>query len=186
MGLSRLYDTLLCDYYLGRPIPLSASDMDSLRHLHEYLYMVIHSGTYSRIISTPFLQKVVSDLDQRLNSTSPRRATIFIGHDTNISPVLNFLNFSSFHCIELLWQKKPVDAFLNCERGAGFASNILFELRRDQSGEPYIKVLYNGKEMNLCNRKATTCAYAEWRKLVVDRFVDFEKLCSVSFRPTTH
>ena len=162
VGLSRLYDTLYCDRYLGRAVPISNEEMDNLRHLHNYLYMLIHSGTYRRIIGTPLFTKILADLDSKVaNVTSPKKMTVFLGHDTNISPVLSYLNFSSFLCIEDAWQKKPLDGYLNCEDGPGFASNVLFELRTDNStAEPYVKVLYNGKEMNLCGRKQTNCPYS--------------------------
>jgi hypothetical protein len=79
--------------------------------------------------------------------------TVFLGHDTNISPTLSFLNMSSFNCIEDIWQNKPLGRYLNCEDGPGFASNLIVELRddNDQQG-PYVSAFYNGKEMNLCER----------------------------------
>lgn len=63
VGLSRLYDTLLCDKYLGKGLPLSEEELNNLRHLHYYLYMMIHSGLYSKIISTPLFTKILADFD---------------------------------------------------------------------------------------------------------------------------
>lgn len=45
---------------------------------------------------------------------------------------------------------------------------------------PYVKVLYNGKEMNLCGRSQKTCDYAEWKERVRRQFVDYQQLCSYS------
>ena len=57
----------------------------------------------------------IEEMDGKLaNVISPRKMTVFIGHDTNISPILSFLNFSSFQCIEDAWQKKPLNVYLNC------------------------------------------------------------------------
>ncbi len=124
-----------------------------MRHLHYYLYMIIHSGTYSRILSTALFEKVLQEIDAKItNSSNPKKLIMFSGHDTNISPSLHFLNLSSFQCIEDIWQKRPLDKYLNCEDGPGFASNLIIEVRQDDQSEPYIQVLYNGKQMNLCDR----------------------------------
>lgn len=95
----------------------------------------------------------------------PKKMTVFSGHDVNISPTLSFLNFSSFECIEDLWRNRPLDKYLNCEDGPAFAANIIIELwdgSSDDKGptDPYIKVLYNGKYLNLCNRPTKTCSYS--------------------------
>lgn len=130
VGMSKLYDTLLCDKYLGKGLPPGMSEPDylNLQHLHYYLYMLIHSGTYTRIISTPLFERILLGLDSAIETAGPTRMTVLSGHDTNICPTLSFLNLSSFQCIEDLYQGRPLDKYLNCENGPGFAANIVIEL----------------------------------------------------------
>lgn len=82
------------------------------------------------------------------------------GHDTNVAPTLTFLNITNFECIEDKYQKKDMSKYLNCEDGPDFASSILIELHRDIAPfDHFVKVRYNGKYVNLCERQQTTCPY---------------------------
>lgn len=182
VGLSKLYDTLICDKYLGKALPegLSSLDLENLRHLHDYLYLMIHSGTYTRIISTPLFTKILETFDGAVAQKSGK-LTVFSGHDTNISPTLSFLELSSYQCIEDAWQGEPLDKYLNCEVGPAFAANVIVELWAQEPGHTgaYVKVKYNGKEANICGRRQKTCEYTEWRKWVASKFVDYERLCAL-------
>lgn len=54
----------------------------------------------------------------------------------------------------------------------GFASNIIWELwYSEESKENYIKILYNGTEVNLCgktdlDKDPTKCSLSEFRRLI--------------------
>jgi hypothetical protein len=67
---------------------------------------MVHSGLYSKILSTALFQKMISNIDNKLKNISSRqKLSLFSGHDTNVSPTLTFLNISSFECIESRWKK---------------------------------------------------------------------------------
>jgi hypothetical protein len=77
--------------------------------------------------STLLFQKILGDFDAKLlDSSSDRKLTILSGHDTNIVPVLVYLNISSSSCIEDKWRNYNLSGYVNCEDGPDYASSLIF------------------------------------------------------------
>lgn len=151
LSMTLLYDTLVADQFLGRAFPagFDQMDLDNLRHLTHWLMIIVYSGQFSAALSTPLFMKIFQDFDYKLSHpNSTKKWTMLSGHDTNVAPTLTFLNLTNFQCIEDKYEKKDLSKYLNCEDGPDFASNILVELY--SATQPYVKVKYNGKYMNLC------------------------------------
>lgn len=160
--LSSLFDTLIVDKYLGRPLPngLSAGDLDNLQHLHNYFNNIKYSGTVSKVINSRKYAKVLSEFDNRIKNLTgyPLRWTFMSAHDTDVLPAQSDLNFSSSQCIEEIYRKGKTDA-LNCQTDVGFASSIIFELHSDNDKDFYVMIRSQGKYMNLCEKQSTKCSY---------------------------
>lgn len=41
--------------------------------------------------------------------------------------------------------------------------------------------MYNGKYVNMCDRKSTECDYSEWKSRVERQYVDYKTLCGNKF-----
>lgn len=129
--------------------------------------LTAYSGNVSKVLGQYFFEKLFTDTEAALVKNQTRRKwTMLSGHDTNVAPLLSFLNISSADCIEDKWQNSTKQ-YLNCEPGPDFAANLVFEIYTDMT----VKVAYNGKYVNLCGRNATTCAYAELKDRVKQQYV---------------
>jgi hypothetical protein len=55
LSMTLLHDTLVADYYLGRTFPsgFDMRDLDNLRHLTQWLMILVYSGQFSAALSTP-------------------------------------------------------------------------------------------------------------------------------------
>jgi len=62
--LAELYDTIICDLYLGRPIPdtFNDHDMDELRYIQNYILILIYGGELARVESTPIASAIISKM----------------------------------------------------------------------------------------------------------------------------
>ena len=182
LSMTLLYDTLVADQHLGRVFPagFDQKDLDNLRHLTHWLMIIVYSGQFSAALSTPLFMKIISDFDHKLaNTSSVKKWTMLSGHDTNVAPTLTFLNLTNYNCIEDKYEKKDLGKYLNCEDGPDFASNVLIELHKEGS-DSYVKVRYNGKYMNLCEKKDTKCEYAEFKRRIQAQYVDYKALCGLT------
>jgi lysosomal acid phosphatase len=105
---------------------------------------------------------------------------MFSGHDTNVAPTLWFLNLTTAECLEDKF-RNSTKKYLNCEDGPDFAASITFELWN--SASPIVKIQYNGKYVNLCERNSTECSYSEWKSRIERQYVDYNKVCNNTKSP---
>ncbi len=97
-----------------------------------------------------------------------KKLTVYSGHDTNVAPMLSFLNLSNADCVQKKYRNQTVTG--NCADPVPFASSIQWELHlRDstngveldprQAGNYYVRVKYNGEYYKLCETYFTECDY---------------------------
>lgn len=62
LSLGSLFDTLIVDKFMGRPLPsgFSASDLDNLQHIHNWINNLKYSGVASKVANTGKFSKVLS------------------------------------------------------------------------------------------------------------------------------
>ena len=88
------------------------------------------------------------------------------------------MNLTSFECVRDLFENKKTK-FLNCIRSTPpFASNMFFELYSNEEGKNhYVKIQYNGKYYNLCEKKQKFCDLNEFinrlEYFTIPNFKDF-------------
>lgn len=101
--LSSLFDTLIVDKFLGRPLPSGYIDDDlmNLQHIHNWLNNLKFQGTIAKVINSKKFAKVLYEFDNRINNltTYPLKWTFLSAHDTDVLPAQTALNFSSYQCI---------------------------------------------------------------------------------------
>ena len=165
-ALHGLYDSVEVDRYLGKPLPAQFTDADynNLKHLAVWHDLFKFNFNIARAYNTYPIKRILQDFDGRISNlkTKPLKWTILSAHDYHINCFLNYLNISSASCIEELYRKKNTSA-LNCEPGPEYAANLIFQLQSDNDKDFYVKIRYNGKYVNLCQKKSTICDYKDWK-----------------------
>ena len=67
--LSSLFDTLIVDKFMGRPLPTgyTQDDLDNLNHIFNWFNNVKYSGNVSKVINSRKFEKIISEFDKRIN-----------------------------------------------------------------------------------------------------------------------
>jgi len=115
----------------------------------------------------------------RNNITAPI-LTIYSGHDTNVAPMLTFLNLTSHECVRKKYKNQTFTG--NCAEPVPFASSILFELHRNDTGNEYVKIKYNGDYYQLCEKQQYECDFDEFSKRVKARLISKNNAVSNDIR----
>lgn len=70
-AISDLYDDIMSTIYLGRGLPKEFNDYDlkSLRFISEYYWLLVESGNFGEILSTPLLRFI----ENRFNEVQLRQ-----------------------------------------------------------------------------------------------------------------
>ncbi len=114
-GMAELYDVVICDLNLGRKMPPSFTEQQFLemKFIQNYLFVLIYSGQLARIYSTPIASAVIDKMNRVINGTyDDKKLTIFSGHDTNVAPMLTFLNLTTPECVKRKFKNQTVTG--NC------------------------------------------------------------------------
>lgn len=186
---SNFIGNIICDIFQNNPITKNF-DKKLLEELYfineiEFLYTGAGLNDQVKLLSSPFLEELISIFKNKINDKDfQKKFYFFSAHDTTITPLMVALNFTNWNCV---WNKKKniQDQYLNCEEGfPPFASNLLFELHSiDSAGEEqekkyFIKIIYNGKEMNLCEKLLKTCDWDEFNYRIQNYIIkNFENEC---------
>lgn len=153
-GLADLFDVIICDLNLGRPMPASFSDSDlqQLRYIQNYLFVFLYEGFLAPIYSTDVVEGILKNMDNVIKNGDKevKRYSIYSGHDTNVVPLILFFNLTSHECISKKWKNETVNG--NCADSPPFASNLIFELHQNDSNPSsyFVKLRYNGDYYNVC------------------------------------
>ena len=87
---------------------------------------------------------------------------------------MSTLNITSFDCLS---HPENRNEYLNCEKYPDYASNILLELWINENNTPIIKMIYNGKEMRLCEGNYH-CGYEDFKFRIKDYLnFDYKSVC---------
>lgn len=185
IGLIELYDVVICDLNLGRKMPSSFTEHD-LKHLEfiqNYYFALLNEKEYDKVIATPILKQMMLNMENVISGKLHKKMTLLSAHDTNVAPMLTFLNLTTPNCLKKKFHNETVTQ--NCAKPVPFASSLLLELhQRDNSAEGstdpasyYVKVRYNGDYYKLCQTEKKECDFAEFASRVRHHLVDFDKEC---------
>jgi hypothetical protein len=180
-GLAALYDTLIADTYLGRPLPtkLTDKDLDKLYFIQRYLFSLVNEGEPARVFNAPFVNSMIANMQLAVQGKlGAKKLSILSAHDSNVVPLLVYFNLTSADCLKRQWKNETVHE--NCAIPIPFASNLLFELHQnDQTPSNYfVKVRYNGDYYKLCGKNSTECAFEEFAQKAKAHLMDFDKECA--------
>ena len=126
--LQSLHGAVQIDMHLNKPLPADFTDEDfqNLKHLDGFYKQFTWSYDLAKAANKYKFDKIISMFDSRIkNPNQSLKWTLLSGHDLDIVPLYNDLNFSSSQCIEDLYRKGSTTA-LNCETVPVFATSLIF------------------------------------------------------------
>ena len=136
-GLAELFDVVTCDYYLGRAMPSNFTQYDyaQLKFIQNYLFSLTYGGKLQNIFSTPMMEGILGNMDNivKHGKDEVKKYSLYSGHDTNVMPLLNFLNLTNPTCLNKKWKNETVIG--NCAEAPPFAANLILELHTVDSSE---------------------------------------------------
>lgn len=106
---------MAADLNLGRKLPADFTDQDflQLKYVQNYFLILIYGEQLARVVSTPVATLLLHNMQQRIDGNLPnRKLTVFSGHDTNVAPMLSFLNLSDAECVQRKYRNQTVTG--NC------------------------------------------------------------------------
>lgn len=133
----------------------------------------------AKAYNTYKFKRIISDFDDRIANPTAKKLkwTFMSAHDTDVIPLLQYMDVADAKCLEELYRKGSTQA-LNCNYKAPFASSIIFELYSDDGKKFTVKVRKDGKYVFLCGRPSTSCPYEEWKQLIQQTYVDVNRVCN--------
>lgn len=137
---------------------------------------MLYSEKLAHIISTPIAAAVIDKMEKAISGKlDNKKMSIYSGHDTNVAPMLSFLNLSSADCVRRKYRNETVVG--NCGEPVPFASNVIFELHQNDAAPSshYVRVKYNGAYYELCEKRQTQCDFNEFKSRVRAQLVDYKK-----------
>ena len=107
-GLAELFDVVICDLNLGRPMAAEFTDYDfkQLRYIENYLFSLTYGGPFAPIFATSIISAILSNMQNTIKKGKDevKKMSIYSGHDSNLVPILNFLNLTNPECITNKWR----------------------------------------------------------------------------------
>jgi hypothetical protein len=106
-----------------------------MKYVQNYMFVLLYAGELAKVSSTPLAAAIIDKMEKVLSGKyDNKKMSIYSGHDTNVAPMLTFLNLSSADCVRRKYRNETVNG--NCAEPVPFASSIQFELhQRDNSEE---------------------------------------------------
>lgn len=163
---------LYCDMAEQNPLPEGLSEdvwkaMAFFKEL-ETQYIDVGHEMQRKLLATHFFNLISLYVNKKIeNDPNFKLKYIMLSaHDSTLSPFMAALNLTSWQCVYQRFKNGSLDEFDNCVQGHPlFASQIIIELHsRKKKGEKkfYVKILYNGEKMNLCQKKNHQCDWNEF------------------------
>jgi hypothetical protein len=99
--ISSLNGNIECALYRGKQSPINDTDRLNIRHLDSWYKQFTYIKDLAKAVNRDRFAKILSVFDTRIKTpNSLMKWTFLSGHDTDIIPAYNDLNFSSSKCIE--------------------------------------------------------------------------------------
>ena len=75
--------------------------------------------------STPLAASIIDKMERVIaGKYDSKKLTVYSGHDTNVAPMLTFMNLTRAECLRKKWRNETVS--VNCGEPVPFASSIQF------------------------------------------------------------
>jgi len=121
-------------------------NINAINHLSAY-----RDRNFIKVAISNLLKDILMHIKQKTDPTSPssKKLVAYSAHDTNLSPLLSFLNLTDFDCN---LRQLSSEQNLGCALKPPYSSNLLFEVDKDSRGKYWIATRYNGEYIDLCHK----------------------------------
>ncbi|EGR32672.1 hypothetical protein IMG5_074820 [Ichthyophthirius multifiliis] len=179
-NITKLYDVILCQKYMGYDYEISQQEFDTIQYLKAYSKLLSTFKTENcKLIITPYLQFLVQQFDSKIKNQNYHKFIVSSAHDSQILPLMVILNLINLDCVynDFNHNKK------SCEIIPSFSSNLIFELYQNEQDNYVIMVKYNGQYVNLpCGSKNNNklCYYYDFRQFIENSIVNnYNQQCGI-------
>lgn len=184
--VSRLATNIYADIYKNNPLPanLSESLWEKMKIVKELERQFVDVGSeYQRkFMGTPLFQEILKYFSEKIqNPEQELKYIMFSGHYLTLTPLMVGLNITNWECIFNRY-KQVSDENLNCENGyPSYASQLILELHSNEN-QYFLKVIFNGNEMNVCEKNQKQCEFFEVKKRIEENIImkDFNEFCQIT------
>lgn len=168
--LDRLHDTIVANYFEGKPLPGNIdpnSDLGkNLTFLMGYKTYFVMSGTalQKQLVSMNLLNQFKIDIQKILHTSSPS-VKLYSAHDTTLHPILAIAGIADHECLYKNFFENG--NFSSCYYPK-FASQIRIEVWRNDTELNSSRIGFFFDEMlqNLCKTETGYCAWEDFEKLL--------------------
>ena len=96
-GLFDLYDVVISDKYLGRPMPdnFSDYDFDQLKFVQDYYFTLTYGGDPAKIYSTSVMKGILANMNAAKDPANKKKFSVYSTHGASVMALLNFFNLTS-------------------------------------------------------------------------------------------
>lgn len=145
---------------------------------------IFFEDSYMKLFTTRITEAIIDAMNtfRSKQSPDPVRYMAFSGKDRTILPFLIALNLTSSECL-----KNAIfsgfDGF-QCKFLPPYASNLIFELNRNTKNELYVRMLYNGEPVEICNPGIIFCKLDSFVYFSTEYLIEssFDSLCTGEVR----
>ena len=187
-SVGRYVTNIYADIYKNNPWPEGLTsdlwkNMTFIKGL-ERQYVELGTDNQRKFMGTPLFAEILRYFVEKINNPeSDLKYVFFSGHYLTLTPLMVGLNITNFECL-MNKLHNVTDDHLNCENGYPiYASQILIELHsrifQDGTKKYFVKVIFNGKEMNICEKGVFECEFSDFNKRIKKEIIldNFDKVC---------
>jgi len=156
-------DTVISDYYAGRPIPGGYSPESDLWNniTFAYSYLVVaelnSNQTQNQIYGVPLIEGLIGYLQSTQNGSSSIQYLLLSAHDSTIVLLMSVLDVLNLECMWVNFDTFGIQNDSYCHY-PGFASNVKIELWSQDNGD-YIRFLYDDVPLIILGCTEEFCPY---------------------------
>lgn len=72
-----------------------------MKYMQNYLFVLLYDGHVSKVYSTTIAHSIIDKMQRVINGAyGNKKLTVYSAHDSNVAPMLTFLNLTSADCVQ--------------------------------------------------------------------------------------
>lgn len=107
------------------PAQFTEKDLLEMKYVQNYMFVLLYAGELTRVVSTPIAASIIDKMERVIaGKYDNKKLTVYSGHDTNVAPLLTFMNLTTADCVRRKYRNETVIG--NCAEPVPFASSMQF------------------------------------------------------------
>lgn len=71
-----------------------------MKYVQSYMFVLLYAGELAKVHSTPLAAAIIDKMEKVIaGKYDAKKLTVYSGHDTNVAPMMTFLNLTSADCV---------------------------------------------------------------------------------------